>query len=65
MMQRTKLEMYAYSRRMTLRELAKLLDVSIVTLWKWIYKKAKPTVRNAEYVQLMTNGEITVQDLRK
>lgn len=64
MVKRTKLEVYAFTYHGTMSEFADFIGITSVTLWKWIMKKAKPSKKNAQRVEKLTNGAITADYLR-
>lgn len=64
MIKRTKLEIYAYSKYGTIKDFAKFIGVTPITLWYWIVKRTKPSKRNAQHIEKLTDGDITEDYLR-
>jgi DNA-binding transcriptional regulator YdaS (Cro superfamily) len=64
MIKRTMLEIYAYSKYGSMKEFANFIGITPVTLWQWIVKRKRPSKRNAQYVEKITDGVITEEYLR-
>lgn len=64
MIKRTKLEIYAYSEHGTVKDFVDFIGISNVSFWKWVVKRAKPSIKHAKNIEILTKGVITEEYLR-
>lgn len=64
MVKKTQLEIYAYTYFGSISQFAYFIGITPVTLWKWINKKVRPRKNNAEKIEKLTRGVITVDYIR-
>jgi predicted transcriptional regulator len=57
------LKTYLKSRRLTIKEFAKLIKVSGPAVSNYICKKRKPRIHIAKKIIEVTNGKVTLEDL--
>lgn len=51
-------------RRMKVEEFSVLCGISAASLWHYFSGKRRPTQKNAEWIEKLTDGLVTVIDLR-
>lgn len=64
MLKRTKIEIYAYSNHGTVKDFLDFIGITRMTFWRWVLKRAKPSVKHAKSIEILTKGAITEEYLR-